>query len=79
MRSGTFTCYSDCPNRIPGCHATCEKYLGEKAKYNKQRATEKVDDSIRNYMVDKAMDLKNQRAIRKKGWAGYSKRKHTKA
>lgn len=28
------TCCKDCPDRIPGCHGSCEKYKQEKAEYD---------------------------------------------
>jgi hypothetical protein len=32
-----FSC-KGCPDRHPGCHSTCQKYLEEKAQYEELRA-----------------------------------------
>lgn len=63
------------PERHPGCHATCEKYLAEKAAHDKRKAEL---DQKKN--VDVALYLSRTervgKALRKK--RGYSKtRRHT--
>lgn len=36
-------CCKDCiaPKRHPGCHATCQEYIDEKAKYTVEKAKER--------------------------------------
>lgn len=29
------TCCKDCPDRYPGCHGKCEKYISQRAEYDK--------------------------------------------
>ncbi len=32
------TCCKDCPDRYPGCHGKCEKYIAARAEYDAQKA-----------------------------------------
>jgi hypothetical protein len=56
----TFSC-KGCEKRTPGCHARCEKYLKEKAEYDRLKAAEDKRRDIqigiweqRSIKVDKA-------------------------
>ena len=41
-------CCKDCvpPTRYPGCHAKCNKYLKEKAEYQKQKEYAKAHKTV---------------------------------
>lgn len=41
------TCCFCCPDRIPGCHGTCEKYKTEKAEYEATKAAQDKAKAIR--------------------------------
>lgn len=43
-----FTC-KDCTERVVGCHSNCEKYLNEKAEYDKIKAIEDREKIVRHY------------------------------
>lgn len=48
------TCCKDCkpPTRYPGCHATCNKYLEEKAKWEEdKKMMRKKRSEERNYVI----------------------------
>lgn len=34
----SITCCKKCTERFPGCHGTCEKYIQQRAEYDKQKA-----------------------------------------
>jgi hypothetical protein len=63
MRS--FTCAPDCPRREPGCHGKCEKYIQEKAAYEKRKAIVDKDRYIRQYMIDRK-ELSLSKAAKRK-------------
>lgn len=44
--SRNFKCRIDCSDRIPGCHALCEKYLNEKRKHEAERTIENINRNI---------------------------------
>lgn len=50
-------CCKDCvpPTRYPGCHAKCNKYLEEKAEYEKQKEYAKAHKTamLTSYDFDK--------------------------
>ena len=50
-------CCKDCvpPQRFPGCHAKCSKYLKEKAEYEKRKEYAKAHEAVMltNYDFDK--------------------------
>lgn len=49
-------CCKDCvpPTRYPGCHAKCNKYLEEKAKWEEEKRLRKADKVVMltNYDFD---------------------------
>ena len=49
-------CCKDCvpPTRYPGCHAKCEKYIKEKAEYERQKEYAKAHKTVvlTNYDFD---------------------------
>lgn len=40
------TCCKDCPDRYPGCHGKCEKYINERSAYDAVK-----DEAKKRYMV----------------------------
>jgi hypothetical protein len=32
------TCCKDCPDRYPGCHGKCEKYIKQRSEYDAEKA-----------------------------------------
>lgn len=68
------TCCKDCPDRYPGCHGKCEKYIAERAAYDAQKAKAmKVSDLATGLYeqkcngVDKATRYRNYRSKYRKG------------
>ena len=52
----TIKCCKDCvpPTRYPGCHDKCEKYIKEKAEYERQKEYAKAHKTVvlTNYDFD---------------------------
>ena len=51
------TCCKDCPDRYPGCHAKCEKYIQQRAEYDAEKAEltrliEESSDKLDMYKQD---------------------------
>ena len=42
------SCCQNCPDRYPGCHSHCEKYIQEKAEYDATMAEKRKEAEIRN-------------------------------
>ena len=40
------TCCKDCQERHPGCHATCEKYIKQKAEHDERTAEYRKEHSV---------------------------------
>ena len=38
MAIDRITCCYQCPDRFPGCHGSCEKYIQQKAEFDKAKA-----------------------------------------
>ena len=38
MSIDRITCCYQCPDRFPGCHGSCEKYIQQKAEFDKAKA-----------------------------------------
>ena len=47
-------CCKDCvsPTRYPGCHAKCEQYKAEKAKWEEEKAKARKDQAYTIYPSD---------------------------
>ena len=37
MAIDRITCCFECPDRFPGCHGSCEKYIQQKAELDKRK------------------------------------------
>jgi hypothetical protein len=68
----TFTCL-DCPDRHPKCHASCEKYLAEKAKYEADKAEHKKDRDSQDYFSSRYSKQQAIGALRRKRLSGHKK------
>ena len=67
-------CCYQCPDRFPGCHGSCEKYLAQKAELEETKAEARrrydIDCSVKGQRYDslyKATRLKNYRDKYRKG------------
>ena len=67
-----FTC-KDCPNRYPGCHGKCEKYLAEKAFYRKRKEDIRTRNAAVGYTVDEIRKKRDRAAKRRRGASGVRK------
>ena len=46
------TCCKDCTDRYPGCHAKCEKYISQRAEYDRIKAEHKKKAMISNGLYE---------------------------
>lgn len=53
----TITCCKDCPNRFPGCHSTCEKYIQQKNEYEKAKAERKAKSAVQQGLNEYKFDF----------------------
>jgi hypothetical protein len=68
---GKFTC-KGCTERTPGCHATCEKYLAEKAEYDKLKQAERRRYEIESALTSQAIHAVDRATKRnRKRWGNY--------
>lgn len=44
-------CCKDCDDRVIGCHATCERYLGEKKEIEELKEKIKKDQLVDNFIL----------------------------
>lgn len=61
-----FTCEPKCPNRKPGCHDTCEKYLRERKQQDELNKAERLRKEAELYTADIVVSRKNKNAIRRR-------------
>lgn len=63
------TCCKNCvpPQRHPGCHGTCKRYLKEKAEYEKQKEYAKAHKTVMltNYDFDEIAYASSKRHKRR--------------
>lgn len=45
MLNPNFSC-KGCPNRYPGCHGKCEKYIREKAEFEERKRVAKIQEDL---------------------------------
>lgn len=50
------TCCKDCPDRYPGCHGKCEKYIKERADYDAKRAEARKKYNIASGLAEQRFD-----------------------
>jgi hypothetical protein len=66
MIMGAFiTCCKDCPDRFPGCHGSCEKYITQKAEHDKRAAEYRKAHSVSSVDYQKFDGI--MRAARRNG------------
>lgn len=63
----TIQCCHNCPDRVVGCHSTCERYKEQKASWNKIRAEEKEQQRQEYCRMEAIMEGK-RRMVKKKKW-----------
>lgn len=75
---GIFKSCRSCTERTPGCHGKCEKYIKERADFDKVKENQKEKDleyrsyrreSMAKTMAAKAMEKKKKRSY--PGMGGY--------
>lgn len=60
----------DCPDRVVGCHSTCERYIEAKTEHNeiaaiiRKKQNEELDTDI--YVADAVRAIKNSRRLRRR-------------
>ena len=57
-------CYK-CQDRVVGCHATCEKYITEKAEWDKTAATIRKNRDLENEINSSIIDSIKRKEKRK--------------
>lgn len=72
MANIPFTC-KDCPNRYPGCSGKCEKYKRERAEYDRLKAKENIDRSLRTYEVERRLSSYDRYIKKKRSRSGYKR------
>lgn len=63
---GSIHCCKDCADRVVGCHATCEKYIEEKAENERLRHEIEVGKAADRHIRDARFDKRN-RLLKKYG------------
>ena len=60
-------CCKDCvpPTRYPGCHAKCEQYKAEKAKWEEEKAKARKAVMLTNYDFDEIAYASSKRHKRR--------------
>lgn len=66
-----FKACKNCQERYPGCHDHCERYKEERAEYDRLKAIENRDRTVRQYICDEHRKHADRRAQEKKAKAGY--------
>ena len=55
----------DCPDRVVGCHSTCERYLSfmkeQKEMYSQRRKDREIDEALLKYNPNKQLSIKEVR------------------
>lgn len=67
-----FTC-NGCTSRHPGCHGKCEKYIREKAEWERRKAEETKIRQSWDYTNTLIADKRNSTAKSRKNFTGYRK------
>lgn len=57
--------------RKPGCHATCEDYIREKAEHDEFLAKQKAEKQVRSYFQSQQEDIKDKTAKRRRKQKNY--------
>lgn len=52
----TINCCKDCPDRYPGCHGKCEKYIAARAEYDRQKAEAMKKHAIASGLYEQKSD-----------------------
>ena len=65
-----FACM-DCPDRVVGCHATCEKYLKEREEHERLKVLDKPRHDMLEYAASGISKSKSKVAKRKQRMTAY--------
>lgn len=69
--NGKFSC-KGCPLRTPYCHSTCEKYLAEKAEYEKLKLEHDQKMHIEHGLWDeRTRKVIQSNRYKRKRWGNY--------
>lgn len=64
------TCCKDCPDRYPGCHGKCEKYIKERSDYDAKRSEYRkkydIDSKLAEQRFDSIRKVTDRRNYRSK-------------
>ena len=61
-----FPCTPDCPERVPGCHDHCERYIRAKEKHDQEKAEARRIKHIDDYSITVMLDNRDISAKRAK-------------
>lgn len=56
MAIDKITCCYQCPDRFPGCHGSCEKYIQQKADFDKVKAEARKKKDIEAGLISSLCD-----------------------
>lgn len=54
----------DCPNRVVGCHSTCEQYIKYKEEQESVRRSRRAESEKHVYAIQSIMERKRKRRRR---------------
>lgn len=74
MISSTIKCCYNCPDRVVGCHGTCEKYLTEKTEYEQRKAEFNKYREAKQYSYQLVGKSLSDRAKRQRDYNNYRRR-----
>lgn len=66
-----FPCTPDCPERVPGCHDHCKRYMEARAKYDARKAEYEPDSETKAYYTEMKLKAIDSAAKRRKRSAYY--------
>lgn len=54
------TCCKDCPDRHPGCHGKCEKYIQQRSEYDAEKSAFMKKQEVQNRLTQQTIDTINK-------------------
>lgn len=72
MINPSFSC-KGCPDRYPGCHGKCEKYIREKVEFEERKRMAKVQEDLDSAAQIRYYRNKDYYAKKNKGLGTYYK------
>ena len=57
-----YPCTRDCPDRVPGCHDHCKRYIEKKAVLDELKAKDRIDQGITTYICGNIRKTKDSSA-----------------